>query len=186
MPLPADAEGYLRSVRQCLSSLKADERDDILNELKAHLLDRVAQGKTDVLAGFEPPEVLAAGFLQDHALRNALVHGGTWRLARALLVATRDSVLLLCVVLPLILFQLTGIVLCGTAVAKVFHPQFGLWVGSGSFYIGTGSQEGVREILGWWFIPVTILVGVVVFVLSNRAMRALVRWRLRSARRYAV
>lgn len=183
MELPQAAEDFLKKVRQGLGTLGHAERDEIVNELRAHLLDRQAQGKVDVLDGFEPPEMLASNFVAEYALRGALAQGTSWALGRALLIAARDSLLGLFVLVPLLLAQITALCFLVTAALKPFMPEMGLWVGQGNFYVGVNNgNPAIREVLGWWGVPVLAISGVLLFWISNRAMRALVRWRLRSTK----
>jgi hypothetical protein len=105
-------------------------------------------------------------------------------MVRALLMAARDSLLGLGVLLPLVLLQLGAVLIVAVGLLKPFVPfELGLWVGGGNFYVGPGSRDPqVREVLGWWGVPVLAASGVLLFWITSRAMRALVRWRLRVAR----
>lgn len=183
MQLPAPAEDFLKRVRQGLATLSQSERDEIIIELRVHLLDRQANGSADVLAGFEPPEALASNFVTEYALRGALAQGTSLAMGRALLIAARDSVLGLVVLLPLVLVQLCAFFVLVTALLKPFMPsEMGLWVGGESFYVGINNgNPAIREVLGWWGVPVLAVSGVILFWISNGAMRALVRWHLRSS-----
>ena len=184
MELPDYAEKFLKQLRRGLGSLTPQEREEIVAELRIHLLDRQAQGKTDLLSGFEPPEDLAATFVSERALRGALGQGTPWALSRALLISARDSIVTLLLFLPLALLQISAFVLLLAAVLKPFMPkQMGLWVGNGSFYVGASDgNPAVREILGWWGVPVLGISGIFVFWIANRAMQALARRRLRRAK----
>jgi len=183
--LPPAAEEFLKKVRKGLGTLGQAERDEIISELRSHLLDRQAQGKEDLLAGFEAPDVLASDFVAEYALRGALAQGTSWALGRALLIAARDSLLALFLLLPLVLVQITALCLLVVAALKPFMPQeVGLWVGPDNFYVGVNNDNpAVHEVLGWWGIPILAAGSVLLFWISTRAMRALVRWRLRSAKR---
>ena len=185
MALPEYAEKFLRQLRQGLGSLGAQEREEIIAELRAHLLDRQAQGKTDLLSGFETAEDLAATFVSENALRGALAQGTSWALARALLISARDSIATFLLFLPLVLLQLCAFGFVFFAALKPFMPkQIGLWVGDGNFYVGgnSGNNPAVHEVLGWWGVPVLAISGIFLFSVSNRAMRALAKRRLRPAR----
>ncbi len=188
MSLPPEADAYLRELRRALGSVDATERDDIVSEIRSHLLDRQAAGRTDLLSGFDPPDALAAGFVTESALRSALARGTPWALGHALLIATRDSVLRLLVLLPLILLQLAGVVFLVMAVLKPFVPNLvGLWVGGpghpGMFALGIQTDHpDAQEVLGWWGIPLYVVAGALLVWGPNRAMRALARWRLRGRR----
>lgn len=181
--LPADAERYLRDVRRGLGALDAHERDDVIAELRSHLLERAAQGKTALIEGFEEPSQLAASFVAEHALSSALAEGTPWSSARAILGSARDSVVLLGVLAALVLVQIVAFFVVLTATLKPFAPnEFGLWVGPHTFYVGR-SSPGATEVLGFWGIPLLLLVGVTLFWSSNRALRALARSRLAATRR---
>jgi uncharacterized membrane protein len=182
MTLPKQADDYLKQVRQGLASLGQDEREEIVAELRSHLLDRQAQGKTDLLDGFDTAERFAAAFVTESALRSALAQGTSWALGRALLMAARDSALLLFGLLPLLLAQLiaVGFMVCA-ALKPFFQDQLGLWVGPHAFFIGTttGTATDIHQVTGWWVFPAVAVAGVILFWLSTRLMMSLVRWRLR-------
>jgi len=182
MTLPKQAEEYLKQVRQGLASLGQDERDDIVAELRSHLLDRQAQGRANLLEGFGSAERFAASFVIQSALRSALVQGTSWSLGRALFIAARDSVLVLFGLLPLLLAQFVALGFLVCAALKPFFPdQLGLWVGPHAFFIGTtsGNTPDIHQVDGWWVFPAVAVAGVLLFWLSNRLMVGLVRWRLR-------
>ncbi len=185
MALPTPAEEFLLRVHRGLGALGPAERDDIVAELRAHLLDRQAEGNADLLTGFGAPESLAASYLTEHSLRGALARGTSWALGRALWIAARDSTVSLFGLLPLVVMQLAAVAAIVTAALKPFMPlELGLWVGGGSFYVGPRSANpAIHEVLGAWGVPVLACSGVILFWASNRAMRALVRWRLHGARR---
>lgn len=183
-PAPLTIDTFLRRMRQGLAALPAAEQEEIVAELRSHLLERQRRGEADPLAGFEPPEELAANFVAEHALRGALAQGTSWALGKALLVTARTSLLRLFALALLTLLQLCGLLVLFTAALKPFRPdQMGLWVGRGHFYVGVDHQvAGVHEVLGWWGLPVFLVVGVLLVWLPTRTMFALVRRRLQSAR----
>ena len=174
-------EAFLRKLRQGIASLPLAEQDEIVAELRSHLAERQAQGSTDPLAGFESPARLAADFVGEHTLRDALARGTPWAMSSAFFVVARDSVLGLLVLFPLLVFQLEAVLLLLAAALKPLLPeQTGLWVGPGKFYVGIlASPDSGRELLGWWAIPVFAITGVVLFWGANQAMMMLIRWRLR-------
>jgi hypothetical protein len=57
------------------------------------------------MSSAEEAKDLASTLVSDYTLRGALATGTSWALGRALLVAARDSVLALFVLLPLVLAQ---------------------------------------------------------------------------------
>lgn len=176
--LPADAERFLDEVRRGLGPLDEDERTDVIAELRSHFVERKAQGKADLLAGFEDPATLAASFVSERALRGALSQGTPWAFVRALITSAGSSLALLFGLAPLLLAQVVALFCILTAALKPFSPSdFGLWVGNGNFYVGRRTPEA-HEILGWWGIPVLVVAGVLLFWGSSRLLRSLVRSRL--------
>ena len=182
VPENPSIDAFLRKVRQGLASLPAAEREDIVAELCSHLQDRQAQGNADPLAGFGSPERLAADFVSEYALRGALTQGTSWALGKALFVAGRNSVRAVLVLGPLLVLQLCAVAFLVAAALKPFAPgMVGVWVDGGEFYAGIGhGHAAMREVLGWWSLPLFALTGALLFWLSNRAMLALVRRRLRA------
>lgn len=181
LPTTTPADLYLRKVRQGLASLPTAEQEEIITELRSHLLERQSQGSADPLAGFEAPEQLAADLVAEHALRGGLARGTSWALGSALFVAARDSVAGLLWLLPLLILQLMALCLLVAAALKPFVPDLvGVWTGEGKVSVGIISAHGnMREVLGWWAIPVFAGVGIVLFWLSTKAMTALARRRLK-------
>lgn len=181
MPLPDDAERYLQRVQRGLAKLDPVDRDEIVEELRSHLIDRQAEGRTDLLEGFDPPEDLAASFVSDHALRGALASGTTWALGRALLGAARDNLVSILILVPVAVGHVIAFGCLLTAALKPFKPRdMGLWIGEGTFFIGSATEKpGVREVLGWWGIPVLAASGIFLFWISNRLLWVLARKQLR-------
>lgn len=184
--LPDEVLRFLRRVRAGLDALEPAERDEILDELRSHFVERAAQGRTDLLDGFDAPEDLAHAFVSERALRGALGVGTPWALARALMVTAGRSVLGMLLLIPLALTQLIALGCLLTAAMKPFFPkEAGLWIGEATFHIGIHRSGGspAREVLGWWGIPVLVIAGGLLLWGSNRAMRALVRRQLQASRR---
>ena len=180
--LPETAEHYLRDVRRGLGTLDARERDDVIAELRSHLLERKGQGKNDLLEGFEDAASLARDFVSERALEGALSRGTPWAFVRAILVSAGESLVTLAALVPLVLLQIVAFFSLLTAALKPFSPgDFGLWVGEGQLYVGRRSPT-VHEVLGWWGMPVLVVFGVVLFWASSRGLRALARSRLAAHR----
>src|SRR6185503_2746085 len=73
----------------------------------------------------------------------------------------------------------TGGSLMLSALAKIITPdRIGAWVGGGHFSIGTVSDPGARDVLGWWLVPLGLAVGALIVFATTR----LLRWTLRFAR----
>lgn len=186
-PLPKNAEAFLRDVGLALSPLPAEEREDLLAELRSHLLDRASQGRDDAVAEFGPAEQYASAFLAERALSGALASGTSWSLGRALLVGARDLLRVLLLLVPLGLLHVIGLALLAVGALKPFFPaNVGVFVPNGGrlWAIGyvSGDLSGSREVLGWWALPVFLVSGALLLWAANRGLRAAARSRLERAR----
>jgi hypothetical protein len=172
----AVVEDYLERLRRALSGLRGETASDIVEELRGHILEKVAldseAGKfnpaavENALAALGRPEDLAAQYLADDLLQRAargwspllLLHG---LLRWASLSAAGVLVLIGCVVGY---FLGGSFMLC--AILKPLHPRIaGLWrladaTHSYSLRLGFGSiPAGGTELLGWWIVPLGLLIG---------------------------
>jgi uncharacterized membrane protein len=191
--LAPQVEAYLRRLGACLSPLDAEERREIVAEVRAHFAERQTQGRSDVLDGFDTPEAYAARFLEETALAKAVARGTTLDLGRALLGGIRAGAEGLFVVVPLLIAQFTALMLLVLGALKpFFFKNIGLFVmgnlasalAKGDFELGFVATRG-RELdaLGWWTVPAFVLPGAVGVWACNRALRALAQRRLARARR---
>ncbi len=178
--LPAGAVAFLRQLERYLSPLPEAERQDVVAEIRSHLVDRAAQGATDLLGPFGTPESYAAAFLQERELAGALAGGSSWAVGRALVSGAR-KIGWWYVVAVLGMLHLYGTALIVLAALKPFFPaNVGMFLGEG-LTIGIRSAHdlsGWHEVLGWWAIPGFLVPGVLVLWGANATLRALGRWRL--------
>ena len=166
-------EKYLATVQKGLAGLRREETTDIVEELRSHILEKAAlQGETssaaidNVLAALGNPEDLAAEYMADDLLQRAASGFSPLLLLRGLfrwacLSAAGVFVLLGCTV-----GYLVGVSLMLCAVLKPLHPHTaGLWrladqANSYSLRLGFGPvPPGGKELLGWWMVPVGLLLG---------------------------
>ncbi len=178
--LPSEAVDFLSRLERYLSPLPEAERRDIVAEIRSHLVDRAAQGATDLVGPFGTPESYAAAFLQERELAGALAGGSSWAIGRALVSGAR-KIGWWYVVAVLGMLHLYGAGFVLLAALKPFFPSnVGMFVGEG-LTIGIRSAQdlsGWREVLGWWAIPGFLVPGVLVLWGANATLRALARWRL--------
>lgn len=184
MALPPSAQNYLRRLHFALAELSANERDEIVAEIQTHFQERQAQGKQNMLEGFESPEDYAARFIAERALTGALVKGTSVALGRSLLISRLSAVTNYLLVVPIFLIQLFAILLLFAATIKPILPNHvGLFLDyRGEFSalgVVGGLPEGSREIWGWWTIPIFVGAGLLLLWCSNRILRKLAQWRLK-------
>lgn len=184
--LSSEVERYLRALRHTLAALPEAERDDLVAEVRSHLADRTARGDADVLAGFADPEAYAAEFLAERALAGAIARGSSWALGAALLSGARTGAAILAVVPLAILHVVAAALVILAALKPVFPAHIGLFVSDGGPWAfgawDLGAGAGVREVLGWWALPVFAAAGALILWIANRGLRAVARGRLACVR----
>lgn len=175
---------YLSRVRKCLPGI--DERDirEIVEELRSHILEKAESGgeastaQVDaVLAALGSPEELANEYLTDNLLARAETSRSPWHIVAIFTRWASLSFAGFFVLVGSVIGYFLGIVFILVAILKPFHPQSaGLWLlpnGAGgddvSLRLGFGSVPPAgRDMLGWWIIPLGLLVGCAVITLNTR------------------
>jgi len=162
-------EAYLKRLRTGLLGVDDGEVREILEELRSHILEKAADGDVGaVLAAMGSPEELAGRYLTDSLLARAAGSRSPLRLLRSLFRWASLSLAGFFVLLGSVLGYFTGGVCILVALCKPFHPKnAGLWTyrdAAGdlgiSVRLGYGNAPGVGlDLLGWWIVPVGLVVG---------------------------
>lgn len=175
---------YLGRLRRCLRSLDNEEVNDIVKELRSHILDKATvNGELavrDVDAAIKElgsPEDLASEYLTDAALARAEASRSPFRILTSLFRWASLSVAGFLVLISSLVGYFLGGVLILCAVLKPIHPQrAGLWSfhdSSGdlelSLRLGFGSASaGGHDVLGWWIVPIGLVAGFGLVMLTTR------------------
>jgi uncharacterized membrane protein len=179
-------DSYLAELRRCLGELPPDEVHDILQEIRGHILERTeANGELTeerlvaILKALGRPEQIAPLYQVDSVVAKARGSVSPRLVLRGI---HRWSVVsgwgLVLFVLGIVGYS-TGFSLMLSALAKVISPdRVGAWIGGGHFVIGTLTDPGARDVLGWWLVPVGLAAGALVVLATSRILR----WTLRFAR----
>jgi hypothetical protein len=166
-------EDYLARLQKRLAGLSREEAADIVGELRSHILEKASvQGEADpaaienVLAALGSPEGLAAEYMADDLLERAASERSPLLLLRGLLRWASLSLAGAFVLLGCMVGYFLGACFTLCAFLKPLHPRTaGLWrladqYGSYSLRLGFGPvPAGGKELLGWWMVPVGLLVG---------------------------
>ena len=162
-----DLERYLMQVRAALRGLPEPEIDDILRELRSHIVESTSDGSEVgvALRALGNPVDLAKTYRADNQMAQAECTCSPLVILQGLRHASRSR--LGCfVVTALYCFAYTFVViLVSAAVLKLFSPAH-----TGVFYtpgkplslqlIVDGSPPpGASELLGWWLVPIGLAVG---------------------------
>jgi HAAS domain-containing protein len=177
-------EAYLGRLRQRFRGMNAEDAREIVEELRSHLMDRLAAcgdaTAADVdaaLAALGSPEALASEYMTDKLLARAEVSRSPVRIMESLFRWASLSVAGFFVLVGSVTGYFLGSVFILVAALKPFHPQTaGLWLlpdstgGSEiSIRLGFGTVPAAgREILSWWIVPIGLLAGCAVLMLTTR------------------
>ena len=186
-------ESYLNRVRENLRGLDPAEVSEILQELRSHVMDFVAGDMSDARVAValeklgDPQEIARLNMSMRVAVQSldrrspVGVFQAVVRLAR---LSVRGAFTLFISLLGYA-FAASWLI---TALAKPLSPQrVGLWYlpgKAGDLSLSLGSHSGSvagHDLLGWWIVPVGLLVGVAAGYLTYRydlyAIRRIARLR---------
>lgn len=184
-------ESYLNALRKNLRGLEREEIDEIVRELRSHIVEKAtAEGGftpstvSSVLTRLGDPRELAAQYLADNLLGKPRFRRSPLRMITLLFRWASLSLAGILIFFTAVAGYFIGVslVLCG--LLKAIHPHTaGIWSShdaSGdlaiSVRLGFGSAPvGAKEVLGWWIIPIGILVGAGLVMLTTK-------WTLRCVR----
>lgn len=183
-------EQYLNRLEFALAGIDRNQKEDILREIRAHVLDSTANASDrdraveHVLQLLGTPEELAERYSTECLLQRAGRSFSPWLLLRtcwrwAMLGTTG----ILAFFLALVGYS-TALTLTISIFLKPFIPAVGLWVGTGAcctLQIGNPDHpERMHEVLGQWFVPVIAVVAFLAAIGTTRALRWMIRTRTSS------
>jgi len=162
---------YLNTLASLLHRLPEDEVAEIRAELRCHALDRAADrgelsepGVVGALQRLGSAQELAEGYLTESLMARAGRSRSPWLMFQGLWRWARLSVAGAFALLGLVVGYTVAVSFAIAALVKPFLPgSAGLWRledGSFSLHLGFGSPPpGGRELLGWWLVPLGLLLG---------------------------
>ena len=171
-------DDYLAKLRRSLRGLKDEDVRDVVAELRSHITDKASEENIDeVLAALGTPEELAGQYATESLFARAEVSRTPWSILNSLFRWASLSVAGFFVLMGSLLGYFTGVVLILCGYLKLVHPHTaGIWTyqdASGdlevSVRLGFGSPPpGGHEVLGWWIVPLGILVGFGLVMMTTR------------------
>jgi hypothetical protein len=186
---------YLERLRAQLHGFREAEVREIVEELRSHVFEKTASGGESldsVLAALGSPEELAGQYAADNLLAKVEASRSPLRILESLFRWGSISVAGVFVLLGSLLGYFLGGALVLCALLKAFHPHAaGLWLlpspaGDPTLSLRLGfstTPVGGRELLGWWIVPMGLLVGGGLVMLTTRFAIWCVR-NYRSSRRF--
>ena len=183
---------YLSVLRTALAGMTLAEREDIVEEIHMHIRERSGDGQIseqEILARLGPAEELAKQYRTGRLLQQAGQSISPLLILRATLRWARTGIegsIVFCA--ALLGYVMGGGFLLLALLKPLFPARTGLWVGPGvfdfSFHMGLMpeylSTSSAHEVLGWWFIPVCLVLGSLTLMVTTKFIQFLTkrfRWR---------
>jgi uncharacterized membrane protein len=186
MTTESQAYDYLARLRGALTGMTLAEREDIVQEIQMHIRERSSDPQTSVqgiLAGLGPADELAQQYRTGLLVQKARHSLSPLPILRATLRWATTGVEGFIVFMIAITGYLMGVGFLLLALLKPFLPKYtGLWVGPGEFSFSvrmgatmTNPSSPVHEVLGWWFIPVCLVLGSLSLAGTTKLIQILLR-----------
>jgi uncharacterized membrane protein len=184
--LQQKVDAYLMELRRCLGELPAEEVNDILREIRSHILEKAeASGGLSeerlvgILKALGRPEDIAPLYQADSIMTRARASFSPAVVLRGMLRWAMISARGFAIFMAGLIGYGLGVGFVLAAIGKIFAPaEVGAWLSPGGFSIGTNSNPAAREVLGYWLIPVGLTLGSFLVVATTRVLR----WSLHFAR----
>jgi hypothetical protein len=186
-------EEYLEKLRKILKPLSPDEREEIVLEIKGHILDSLSLIKEEkdevgnlktVLEKLGDPEVYAPGFVTDYILEKGMKGKSLSLIFKGLLRWGFSTITGFVSVIFFFALYLLSFSLVIIGILKPFFPKdIGLFVKGESFeglgYIkNVSSVPQIKELLGYAFVPMAIISGILIFFVTTRLLKKTIKLRL--------
>ncbi len=182
---------YLNQLRERLQGVGDEEATEIVKELRSHITEKISGDEENAhtrlnatLAALGSPDQLAREYTTDNLLARAETSRSPIWIIKSLFHWATLSIGGLFSLIGASLGYFFGIIFVLVALAKLIHPHTaGLWSfpdANGdpeiSFRLGFGAvPEAGRDLLGWWIVPIGLLVGCGLVLLTTRIAVWLVR-----------
>jgi uncharacterized membrane protein len=191
LDLQTRIDAYLMNLRRSLGELPAEDVNDILREIRGHILERAeAAGElTDeeivaILRALGKPEDIGPLYQAEAMVARARASFSPTLILRTVLRwAMKSAVGFAVFIVGLTGYGMALSFLVSALMKPIFPDHVGAWLGDGGFSMGMMVPAPHRtEILGWWIIPIGLVAGTLLIIATTRFLR----WMLRFAARRPV
>lgn len=170
---------YIQRIKRTTKSLSEKDREDILMELNSYIYEYMQENKAkdettnllEIINRIGAPEEILPAVIANKKMEQATRTFNPKHVLKALSLNISNG--LSYVVFSILYLFLACFVFL--AAAKVFFPSnVGVFRGESRFYIGLFSSstiEGTQDLLGYWFIPVVLLLSVCFYFLITLLMK---------------
>ncbi len=178
---------FFDQISKILRQVPKDQKDEIILELQGHVLESIMNDNSEsgpdrimnALDKLGDPEDFLRPIVADKLLSDGtrtfrpltLFYGLYYNMFAS---ARRFLISLVFAAGYLLLF-----IFLSASVAKLFIPEFGLYIHeTGGFSLGLMSEEArlvSQEVLGFWLVPVGILLSVILYVILTKLLGLLMK-----------
>lgn len=168
---------YLRRLERGLHLMPAQERAAIIAEIGSHIADRRNEPGAEIgeiLDSLGDATELARSYIEQFQLEDALARSANGSLLLTILERAARSAVALTIGCAVILIYASGLSLAAIAVLKpVFPHTVGLWWNAKVFAFGAfdTAPGGGNELLGYWIIPLSVLLAVLCYLAGTALAR---------------
>ncbi len=184
-------ELYIARLRKALPGFSVREREDIVEEIRTHILDRVAESGLTVeqtLDRLGSAEELAVDYRSGALVRRARYSFSPWTILKATFSWAVTGVHGFAVFVLALLGYTMGVAFLVSGLLRPLLPhQIGLWIGPDVFQFGYRPEYSpdVHEVLGPWFTQIALALGILLFMVTTMLVRRLLpklrRWKTSAA-----
>ena len=192
-------EDYLQKLKEVLMPLPEKEKDEIILEIKGHIQDRMtqfsqgednAEALKSALIRLGKPEEYAFEFVTDYLLSKGMERKKAWMIFKGLLrwgcntlVGFFYSLFFFVSYLIAASFVFIGIM------KPIFPEKVGFFLRNGrlenfGLIMGVTDNPNIQEVLGYWIIPIALVIGIAWFFVTTWLLKKVIRNRFGFWKRY--
>lgn len=192
-------EDYLGKLREVLKPLPGKEKEEIVLEIKGHIEERMAQSSgaeadaealKNALSRLGRPEEYGSEFVTDYLLSTGMERKKVWMVFKGLLrwgcntlVGFFYSLFFFASYAISVSFVFVGII------KPIFPEQVGFFLRAGKIQnfgliMGATNDPTMQEVLGYWIIPIALIIGIAWFLVTTWFLKKVIRNRFGFWRRY--
>ena len=151
---------YLAEMRSVLAPASNDLREEILEETRCHISDRLELGasSSEIINSLGNPTIYAAKFLDVFDINAEVALKNPPRMLKALLSFGAHSLFVGVAIVGIIVMWAPTLLMLLFSVLKILNPlRVGLWRGGNDYFMGVNNSAGAEELLGWWLLVITAM-----------------------------
>ncbi|MCJ8497027.1 DUF1700 domain-containing protein [Chryseobacterium salipaludis] len=173
-------ERYVHKIIAVSKRLPEEDRQDILMELNSHIYESFQRAKkinsefsvlSDIIQRMGEPDIILKPIIAEKKLQQAAVTFNPVHVFQAIILnISSGAIYFIFFILYMMLVSFMILI-----PAKVFFPaNVGFFYKNGEFFqYGFTSSSALQhyEILGSWFIPVTLIIGIILYLFITQLLR---------------